>query len=81
MTRDEALAVVEEAIAGIVPDADFARLGPGEPFRDALEMDSLDFLRFVETLGERTGCRIDEDGYPELTTLDGAAGFLVAHTA
>lgn len=80
MKRDEALDIVREALAQIVPDADFAALGPDDPFRDALELDSLDFLSFVETLGERTGVRIDDEDTPRLTTLADSADFLVAHT-
>ncbi|NVK76514.1 hypothetical protein HG542_02440 [Streptomyces morookaense] len=52
---------------------------PHYSFRDALELGSLDFLRLVETFGDRTGCRIDEDDYPAFTTLSGATGFLVEH--
>jgi len=37
----------------------FANVGPDDTFRDALEMDSLDFLSCIEILGERTGVRID----------------------
>ncbi|MCQ4080601.1 phosphopantetheine-binding protein [Streptomyces sp. RB6PN25] len=76
MTREEALGIVKEAITSIVPDADFDSLAPDERFRDTLELDSLDFLGFVETLSDRTGCRIDEDDYPSLTTLADVADFL-----
>lgn len=80
MTRDEALDVVRDAIRRIVPDADFTGFGLDDPYRDALELDSLDFLTLVETLTKRTGVRIDEDDYPKLTTLSAFADFLVAHT-
>ncbi|HET9172742.1 MAG TPA: acyl carrier protein [Actinospica sp.] len=78
MTRDEALDLVCDAIRRIVPDADFGTVGLDEPFRDALELDSLDFLTLVETLTKRTGVRIDEDDYPKLTTLSTCADFLVS---
>lgn len=78
MTREEALDIVKEVIASIVPDADFDSLASDRPFRDALELDSLDFLGFVESLSDRTGCRIDEDDYPALTTLADATDFLSA---
>ncbi|WP_127361131.1 acyl carrier protein [Actinacidiphila soli] len=81
MNRTEALEIVKDSIARIVPDADFTRLGPDEKFRDALEMDSLDFLGFVETLIERTGLAIDENDYPALTTLSESADFLVTRAA
>ncbi|MFF4603199.1 acyl carrier protein [Streptomyces sp. NPDC001339] len=80
MKRDEALDVVKESLAEIVPDADFAALGPDDKFRDALELDSLDFLSFIEILGRRTGIRIDDEDTPNLTTLSDSADFLVART-
>ncbi|MFL4903811.1 acyl carrier protein [Streptomyces sp. MMS24-I2-30] len=73
----EAMIVIKESITRIVPDADFALVGPDDRFRDVLELDSLDFLSLVEMLSERTGVRIDEDDYPELTTLSDATRFLV----
>ncbi|MFF1278437.1 acyl carrier protein [Streptomyces marokkonensis] len=78
MNRADALNAVKESITQVVPDADLAALGPEDTFRDALEMDSLDFLSYLEILGERTGVRIDDADAPELTTLSGSADFLVA---
>ncbi|MCX4862522.1 acyl carrier protein [Streptomyces sp. NBC_00257] len=75
-----ALAVLKESITRIVPDADFTRVGPDDMFRDVLELDSLDFLSLVELLSERTGVRIDEEDYPELTTLSAATRFLVTRS-
>lgn len=75
-----ALAVLKESIARIVPDADFTQVGPDVGFRDALELDSLDFLNFIELLSDRTGVRIDEEDYPELTTLSAATRFLVTRS-
>ncbi|WP_149549231.1 acyl carrier protein [Streptomyces marokkonensis] len=79
MNRADALNAVKESITQVVPDADLAALGPEDTFRDTLEMDSLDFLSYLEILGERTGVRIDDADAPELTTLSGSADFLVAH--
>ncbi|MFZ5871372.1 MAG: acyl carrier protein [Actinomycetota bacterium] len=73
MGIDEADRVVRSAVLGIVPDADLDELGADEDLRDALELDSLDFLAFVETLAAGTGVRLDEDDYPRLRTLRGAA--------
>ncbi|WP_069169236.1 acyl carrier protein [Streptomyces griseus] len=80
MNRAEALEVVEESLASTVPDADLTGLGPDDLFREALDMDSLDFLSFVETLGDRAGIRIDDEDSPELTTLSASADFLAART-
>ncbi|WJV44755.1 acyl carrier protein [Streptomyces flavofungini] len=80
MDRTEALSVVTESIVEIVPGADLTTVAPDESLRDALELDSIDFLSLVETLSERADVRIDEEDYPELGTLDGAVGLLVART-
>ncbi|QHC23016.1 acyl carrier protein [Streptomyces sp. GS7] len=79
MKHDEALDIVKESLADVVPDADITTLGPNDTFRDALGIDSLDFLRFVELLTERTGIRIDDEDTAHLTTLGDSTRFLVAH--
>ncbi|MDF3299162.1 acyl carrier protein [Streptomyces tropicalis] len=76
----QALAMVQESVTRIVPDADFTTVGPEDRLRDVLELDSLDFLSLVELLSERTGLDIDEDDYPELATLAGTVRFLVERT-
>ncbi|WP_030684399.1 acyl carrier protein [Streptomyces sp. NRRL B-1347] len=80
MDRTEALTIVKESILEIVPDADLTTMAPDEPLREALELDSIDFLSLVEALSERTSVRIDEEDYPELGTLDGAVSLLAAQT-
>ncbi|MEU9119968.1 acyl carrier protein [Streptomyces sp. NPDC048506] len=80
MTRDEALSAVREALMEVVPEADFSTLRPDRTFRDALEMDSLDFLSLIELLSGSTGVRIDDEDTPRLTTLDGCTRFLLERT-
>ncbi|MFI7317020.1 acyl carrier protein [Streptomyces venezuelae] len=77
MNRQAALTAVKECLSGVVPGADLESLGPADKFRDVLELDSIDFLSFVEALSERTGCRIDEDDYRSLTTLTDSVDLLV----
>ncbi|MCZ4602791.1 acyl carrier protein [Streptomyces sp. Lzd4kr] len=78
MNRTEAMDMVKESIARVIPGADVAALGPDDAFRDVLEMDSLDFLSFVEVLSERSGVRIEDEDTSRLTTLAASADFLVA---
>jgi len=47
-----------------------------EDLRDAIDLDSMDFLNFVIALHERTGVDIPEADYPRLRTLDGAIAYL-----
>lgn len=79
MNTDQAVAAVCEALLRVAPEADLGELPPDAPLRDTLDLDSLDFLSFVEALTERTGCRIEEDDYPYLSTLAEAADFLAVH--
>ena len=68
--------VIEEAAARVAPDAHLAGLAPDADLRDGLELDSLDFLRFVKIPSERTGRQIAEDDYPQLATLASTIKFL-----
>lgn len=76
LSPDEARASVRDAIRRIVPDADFDTLGDDASFRSDLELDSLDFLSFVEQLSAATGVRIDEDDYPDLVSMATSIAFL-----
>ena len=70
-----------DALIEIVPDADVDALPPSAPCARELELDSLDFLTFVELLSSRAQVRIDEMDYPRLATLDSSVAFLVEQTA
>ena len=76
MTRTQARQAIEEVLREIAPDADVDNLPPDASLRDWIELDSLDFLNFVEALGKRSGLRIDEDDYPQLATMASGAEFL-----
>ena len=76
MTPEQARHAIEESLVQVAPDADLGSLGPDADLRDTLELDSLDFLGFVEALSQRAGRRIDEDDYPQLATMASAIKFL-----
>lgn len=81
ITADEARSIVARAVRRIVPDADVDALPPLADLRRTFELDSLDFLSFVELLTMESGVRIDEDDYPELTTTAGCTELLVRRGA
>ncbi|WP_030748846.1 acyl carrier protein [Streptomyces griseus] len=78
MNHDEARTFVRRAVQRVVPDADFTGLDPDASLRDTFDMDSLDFLEFVEALAELSGRELSEDDYPVLVTWNGCADRLVA---
>ncbi|HEU5036543.1 MAG TPA: hypothetical protein VFT70_06050 [Nocardioides sp.] len=79
-THDARLAVAE-ALVEIVPDANVDAIPDGARLRDELELDSLDFLTFVELLSSGAHVRIDEMDYPRLATLDSSVAFVVERSA
>lgn len=74
--RESAGAAVREALRGFATESELATLDPDVPLRAALELDSLDFLTFVERLSALRGESIAESDYPRLTTIRSCADFL-----
>jgi acyl carrier protein len=74
-------AAIKEAISQVAPDADTEALAPEVDLRETLELDSIDFLRFIEILSKNTGTRIDEDDYPQLAKLASAVTFITERSA
>jgi acyl carrier protein len=81
MTETEARDLVVKEIRRIVPDAEFEDLAPDADLRRTFELDSLDFLRFVEMLAKDAAIRIDEEDYPELATMTSCERLLSSRTA
>jgi len=71
--------VVQEELNNIAPEADLARIDPAADLREALDIDSMDFLNFITAIHSRLGVNIPEIDYPKLITLDGAVAYLTMH--
>ncbi|HET6965444.1 MAG TPA: phosphopantetheine-binding protein [Acidimicrobiales bacterium] len=80
MSREEALGLMRAVLRQVAPEADLDDVGPDESLREALDLDSMDFLNFVIGVHERTGIEIPERDYPELASVDGFVGYLVARS-
>ena len=78
MNDDEIRALAAEVLAGIAPEADLASVGDDEDLREALDLDSMDFLNFVIALGQRTGRKIPEADTRRLFTMNGLLAYLRA---
>jgi acyl carrier protein len=65
-----------DVLAGIAPEAELASVGDHEDLREALDLDSMDFLNFVIGLSERTGRPIPEADAPKLFTMAGLVAYL-----
>ena len=71
MTADEIRALVGKSLRRIAPEADPARLKPGESLREQLDIDSMDYLNFVISLHEAFQIEIPDADYAGFITLDG----------
>ena len=76
MTPQQAHEAVGQALKRAAPGSDIDAIDAGADLRDAFELDSLDFLNFVEILSDAWGRRIDEDDYDELATLSSCVRYL-----
>jgi acyl carrier protein len=80
MNGAEARALAATVLAGIAPEADLATVGEDEDLREALDLDSMDFMNFIVGLAERSGIDIPEAQTPRLRTLRGIADWFRERT-
>jgi acyl carrier protein len=81
MNEADIRTVLREELGNIAPEMDLQALDPAADLREALDIDSMDFLNFVIAVHGRLGVDIPELDYPKLVTLDGAVGYLAARLA
>jgi acyl carrier protein len=80
VTSEDIRTRVLECLGKIAPEADLATLSPSVPFRDQLDIDSMDFLNFVIALDEALHVAVPEADYGALTTLDDCVAYLARHS-
>lgn len=80
MTRAEIQAKVLEALVNVAPEVDSATLDANMALRDQVDLDSMDFLRFVVELHRQLGVEVPEADYQKLSSLAGVVDYVAAHT-
>jgi len=76
MTKQQIRAALVEELSNVAPEADLASLDPGADLREALDIDSMDFLNFITAVDRRLGFAVPEADYQKLFTLDGAVEYI-----
>lgn len=76
MNKEEIRATVLRVLGRVAPEADLARLDPGRPIRDQLDVDSIDFMRFLIAVDEEIHVDVPEADYPKVATLNGCVDYL-----
>ena len=77
MTSAEIQEAILDILADIAPDEDLSQLDPAVPFRDQLELDSMDFLDIIMELRKRYRMQIPEQDYPALASMASTVEYLV----
>lgn len=80
MNEDCIKALIVDEIVNIAPDVDSKHIDPDEDLRDALDIDSMDFLNIVTALDAKFGVAIPESDYAEVSTLNAVARYIAART-
>jgi acyl carrier protein len=76
MTREDIRAAVVKSLTSVAPEIDPATLLPDLAFRQAFDLDSMDFLNFVVGLHASLRVDVPEADYGHLTTLNDAVEYL-----
>lgn len=69
-------ALVRSLLGDIAPDTDPRAIDAHADVRDALDIDSVDFLNFVVALKEATGVEVPEADYARIRTVASCVAYL-----
>jgi acyl carrier protein len=75
----DVVAEIHAALRTVAPEIDPAAVDPRAVLVEALDIDSIDFLRFLEALSRRVGLDFPEADYPRLRTLADLSAYVAAH--
>ena len=76
MTGSEIKVVILDILTNIAPDDDLSGLDDAKPFREQLELDSMDFLDIVMELRKRYRVQIPEEDYGHLASMNSTVAYL-----
>jgi acyl carrier protein len=76
MTKDEIREEVLDILQDIAPDEDLSELSDEQPFREQLELDSMDFLDIVMELRKRHRIQVPEEDYVHLASMKSTVEYL-----
>jgi acyl carrier protein len=76
MTDAEIRSEILDILSDIAPDEDLSTLADDKPFREQLELDSMDFLDIVMELRKRHRIQIPEADYKALASMASTVEYL-----
>jgi acyl carrier protein len=76
MNQLDVRGIVKQELNNIAPEVDLDEIDAAANLRDALDIDSMDFLNFITAIHHRLGINIPETDYPKLDTLERVVAYL-----
>ena len=76
MTAGEIREAILDILGDITPDEDLSTLKGETPFREQLQLDSMDFLDIVMELRKRYRVQVPEQDYNELASMASTVKYL-----
>lgn len=76
MTPEDARNAIVEAFLDVAPDSDPTTISADARYRDALGIDSMDFLAILEEVAAQTGVEVPEADYTRIETLADFTSYL-----
>ena len=77
MSADQIRQVILNILVRIAPDNDLTNLKDEVPFREQMELDSMDFLDIVMEIRKRYRVQIPEEDYTFLNTMASTVSYLL----
>jgi acyl carrier protein len=80
MNREEARQIIFRVLGEIAPEVDSGAVDDAIDLTEQLDLDSMDYLNWMLGINAETGIDIPQRDVSEFLTIDGAVGYLVAHS-
>ena len=78
---DDPYELLVRLLRRIAPELDLDDVDRAEPFQDAADLDSMDFLNLMSALAMETGIEVPERDYPAVGTIDGFVAYVESAAA
>lgn len=73
---DNVRTLIIQALVEVAPEIDPGDVRDDEPVQEQFDLDSMDFLAFLEGVAARTGVEIPERAYRDVETIRGCATYV-----
>jgi acyl carrier protein len=80
MNREEARQIIFRVLGEIAPEVDSGAVDDAIDLTEQLDLDSMDYLNWMLGINAETGIDIPQRDVSAFLTIDGAVGYLVAHS-